>query len=111
MILAYAAEAGTLEGCTCLDPEDRAEADALLEAAWPPVAGTSHAWDEDIWRGEPARWTVTFSVDDTDGTVERAVALGATVRVAPHSIEPVRAAGLPDPQGVDFDLTTYQPDA
>jgi uncharacterized protein len=59
--------------------------------------------------GTPARWTVTFAVADTDGTVERAVALGATVRVAPYSVEPVRAAGLTDPQGVDFDVNTYLP--
>jgi predicted enzyme related to lactoylglutathione lyase len=59
--------------------------------------------------GPEARWTVTFAVSDTDTTVERAVALGATVRVAPHSIPPVRMAELVDPQGVGFTVNTYQP--
>jgi predicted enzyme related to lactoylglutathione lyase len=59
--------------------------------------------------GPDARWTVTFAVADTDKTVERAVALGATVRVAPTTVEPVRFAELTDPQGVEFTVNTYQP--
>jgi hypothetical protein len=59
--------------------------------------------------GQRARWTVTFAVADTDKTVERAVALGATVRVAPRTIEPVRVAELTDPQGVEFSVNTYMP--
>jgi uncharacterized protein len=57
----------------------------------------------------PARWAVTFSVDDTDKTVEQAVELGATVRVAPYSAPMVRAAELTDPQGVEFAVNTYTP--
>ena len=60
--------------------------------------------------GADARWTVTFAVSDTDRTVERAVALGATVRTAPHTVAPVRLADLTDPQGVEFTVNTYQPE-
>jgi hypothetical protein len=56
-ILGYATATGTLEGCPMLEPEDRAEADALLESAWPPVPSVSYAWDLDTWHGEPSRWT------------------------------------------------------
>jgi predicted enzyme related to lactoylglutathione lyase len=52
---------------------------------------------------------VTFAVDDTDKTVERAVDLGATVRVAPYSAPMVRVAELTDPQGVEFAVNTYTP--
>ncbi|MCO1655830.1 VOC family protein [Pseudonocardia humida] len=62
-----------------------------------------------VLEGADARWTVTFAVADTDRTVERAVALGATVRVAPHTVDPVRTAELTDPQGVAFTVNTYQP--
>lgn len=58
VIARYVRDCGTLEGCEYLDPEDRAAADELLEAAWPPVASTSHAWDEDTWHGRPSRWTI-----------------------------------------------------
>lgn len=57
-ILAYALATGTLEACPMLEPEDRPEADELLEAAWPPVPSVAHAWDEDTWHGRPSRWTV-----------------------------------------------------
>lgn len=58
----------------------------------------------------PAHWSVTFAVDDTDRTVERAVELGATVRVAPYSAPMVRVAELTDPQGVEFAVNTYTPE-
>jgi len=57
-ILAYARDLGSLEGCEYLEPVDRADADALLEDAWPAVAPTSHAWDEDVWNGKASRWTI-----------------------------------------------------
>lgn len=57
----------------------------------------------------PAHWSVTFAVDDTDKTVEQAVELGATVRVAPYSAPMVRVAELTDPQGVEFAINTYSP--
>ncbi|WP_214405323.1 VOC family protein [Pseudonocardia lacus] len=60
--------------------------------------------------GADARWTVTFAVSDTDKTVGRAVELGATVRVGPRTIEPVRTAELTDPQGVEFAVNTYRPE-
>jgi uncharacterized protein len=58
----------------------------------------------------PAHWSVTFAVDDTDETVARAVELGATVRVAPHSMPMVRVAELTDPQGAQFAVNTYVPE-
>jgi predicted enzyme related to lactoylglutathione lyase len=59
--------------------------------------------------GERPHWAVTFAVADTDQTVEQAVALGATVTVAPYTSGPVRAAELVDPQGAPFGINTYQP--
>jgi hypothetical protein len=60
-VLSYAAATGTLEGCPMLEPEDRPDADALLEAAWPPVPSASHAWEDADRRGydgPPCGWTV-----------------------------------------------------
>jgi hypothetical protein len=53
-VLKYAARTGTLEGCDWLDPEDRAEADARLEAGFPPAPADSAAWEA----VEPSRWTI-----------------------------------------------------
>jgi hypothetical protein len=63
VILGYADRLGTLEGLEemgYLDPGDRAKVDELLEAAWPPVPPTSHAWDEAPWKEphEQPRWTI-----------------------------------------------------
>jgi predicted enzyme related to lactoylglutathione lyase len=54
-------------------------------------------------------WSVTFAVDDTDATVDRAVELGGRVVVPPFDAPPVRSAVLADPQGATFAVNTYTP--
>ena len=58
-------------------------------------------------RTGPARWQVTFSVDDTDASVARAAELGAEVLVQPHDAGPVRIAQLRDPQGAELTISRY----
>lgn len=63
--------------------------------------------------GPSATWTVTFAVDGTDAAVDRAVRLGGTV-VSPATDQGggiVRVATLRDPQGGEFVVSTYDPDA
>jgi predicted enzyme related to lactoylglutathione lyase len=55
----------------------------------------------------PARWHVTFSVDDTDASVARAAQLGGEVLVPPYDAGPVRVAQLRDPQGAEFTISRY----
>jgi predicted enzyme related to lactoylglutathione lyase len=50
----------------------------------------------------PAHWLNYFGTDDTDGTVERATAGGATVVVPPTDIPPGRFSVLVDPGGATF---------
>jgi uncharacterized protein len=57
----------------------------------------------------PARWHVTFSVDDTDATVERAGELGGEVLVPAYDAGPVRIATLRDPHGAEFTVSRYEP--
>jgi uncharacterized protein len=57
----------------------------------------------------PARWHVTFSVDDTDASVARAAALGAELLVEPYDAGPVRIAQLKDPQGAELTVSRYDP--
>ncbi|MGH9192701.1 MAG: VOC family protein [Acidimicrobiales bacterium] len=54
-------------------------------------------------------WSVTFAVDATDATVDRAVELGGRVVVPPFDAPPVRSAVLADPQGATFAVNTYTP--
>ena len=56
----------------------------------------------------PGRWAVTFAVDDTDGTVERAEKLGAHRGRTGRRPGVVRDAGLVDPQGAPFTVSHYQ---
>ena len=59
------------------------------------------------------RWTVTFSVDNTDAVVERALQLGGTV-VSPPTDRGggvVRVATIKDPQGAQFTVGSYDPTA
>jgi predicted enzyme related to lactoylglutathione lyase len=49
--------------------------------------------------GMPTVWSVYFSTDDTDATVDRAKSLGGSVFVEPTDIEPGRFAVIADPQG------------
>ena len=56
---------------------------------------------------------MTFSVDDTDAVVERALKLGGTV-VSPATDRGggvVRVATLQDPQGAEFFVGSYDPTA
>jgi uncharacterized protein len=65
------------------------------------------AW---LLQGEgPARWHVTFSVDDADAITAAAADLGAEVLVPPYDAGPVRLAMLEDPQGAAFTVSRYVP--
>jgi uncharacterized protein len=57
----------------------------------------------------PSHWSVTFAVDDTDGVAAKAAELGGTVLAAPFDAGPARMAGLSDPQGAAFAVSTYKP--
>jgi uncharacterized protein len=57
----------------------------------------------------PSRWTVTFSVDDTDAAVARARELGAEVLTPAYDAGPVRLADLRDPQGAVLTISRYDP--
>jgi predicted enzyme related to lactoylglutathione lyase len=53
--------------------------------------------------GAPSAWTAYTEVPDTDATVAQAVKLGATVLLAPKTVEQAgRFAILQDPQGAVF---------
>ncbi|WP_125615248.1 VOC family protein [Specibacter cremeus] len=53
----------------------------------------------------PSNWQVYFQVDDTDATIAKAVAGGATVVVEAEDTPFGRIAGLTDPTGAMFKLT------
>ncbi|MGH3261181.1 MAG: VOC family protein, partial [Trebonia sp.] len=50
----------------------------------------------------PARWSVTFAVDDADVTAARARELGGSVLAEPQDAPWVRFAVLADPAGAVF---------
>ena len=52
--------------------------------------------------GGPARWSVTFAVDDADATAARARELGGSVLAEPQNAPWVRFAVLADPAGASF---------
>jgi predicted enzyme related to lactoylglutathione lyase len=58
-----------------------------------------------------ARWTVTFSADNTDAATERAAKFGGTVVLPPFDVGggAVRLATLRDPQGAEFMVGTFDP--
>lgn len=56
-------------------------------------------------------WKVTFSVDDTDAVVDRAVQAGGKVLVGPDDAGPARVAEVEDPHGASFTVSRYQPEA
>jgi predicted enzyme related to lactoylglutathione lyase len=56
-----------------------------------------------------SHWSVTFAVDDTDATADRAVELGGRVVSPPVDTPPVRRAVLADPHGTMFAVNTYTP--
>ncbi|MCB9151656.1 MAG: VOC family protein [Caldilineaceae bacterium] len=56
------------------------------------------------WEGIPPHWMGYFTVDDTDATVERAVAAGGQVRVPAFDMPYGRMAVLSDPFGATFSI-------
>jgi predicted enzyme related to lactoylglutathione lyase len=68
---------------------------------------TSDRFPDDV----PAHWSVTFMVDDTDATTERAAELGGTVMAPPFDAGPTRVAILRDPQGAVFSVSKFDPES
>jgi predicted enzyme related to lactoylglutathione lyase len=59
---------------------------------------------------DPARWSVTFAVDDADATAERAAELGGKVVVPPFDAPWVRMTVITDPQGATFIASKFVPE-
>ena len=60
--------------------------------------------------GGPARWSVTFAVDDADATAARARELGGSVLAEPQDAPWVRFAVLADPAGASFTASQFVAD-
>lgn len=58
----------------------------------------------------PARWSVTFAVDDADAAATRARELGGTVLAEPQNAPWVRFAVLADPAGASFTASQFVPE-
>jgi uncharacterized protein len=56
------------------------------------------------WEGIPPHWMGYFNVDNTDATIERAVAAGGKVQVPAFDMEYGRMAVLSDPTGANFSI-------
>jgi predicted enzyme related to lactoylglutathione lyase len=59
--------------------------------------------------GIPSMWTIYFSVDDTDKTVDKIKKLGGNVMNGPTDIPPGRFAVVTDPQGAMFNIIKFAP--
>jgi len=59
--------------------------------------------------GAPARWSVTFAVDNADAAAERALELGGSVLTEPQDAPWVRFAVLADPAGAAFTASQFVP--
>ena len=57
--------------------------------------------------GGPARWSVTFAVDDVDAITARARELGGSVLAEPRNAPWVRFAVLADPAGASFTASQF----
>jgi uncharacterized protein len=57
--------------------------------------------------GGPARWSVTFAVDDVDAITARARELGGSVIAEPQNAPWVRFAVLADPAGASFTASQF----
>ena len=66
--------------------------------------------DENFPEGLPNFWGVYFAVADTDETVEKAKAEGATVHVEPFDTPPGRIANIGDPGNAAFYVIQLNPD-
>ncbi len=58
----------------------------------------------------PARWGVTFGVDDADAIAARAAELGGSVVVPPFDAPWVRMTIISDPQGATFTASKFVPE-
>jgi predicted enzyme related to lactoylglutathione lyase len=58
----------------------------------------------------PAHWSVTFAVDDADGTAAKATVLGGKVIVPPFDAPWVRMTIISDPQGATFIASKFAPE-
>jgi predicted enzyme related to lactoylglutathione lyase len=58
----------------------------------------------------PARWGVTFAVDDADAVAQKATELGATLVVPPLDAPWVRMTVIADPQGATFTASQFVPE-
>ena len=56
------------------------------------------------WEGIPPHWIGYFAVDNTDATIERAVAAGGKLQVPAFDIHFGRMAVLSDPAGANFSI-------
>jgi len=86
-----------------VDPGIR-ERQAAAPAGFADVVGGVAAVGPD----DPARWQVTFSVADRDGSVATAESLGATVLRSADE-QWTRTALLRDPQGAEFTVSQFTP--
>jgi hypothetical protein len=57
--------------------------------------------------GGPARWSVTFAVDEADAIAARARELGGSVLVGPQDVPWVRSTVLADPAGASFTASQF----
>jgi predicted enzyme related to lactoylglutathione lyase len=60
--------------------------------------------------GTPARWSVTFGVDDADATAAKASELGGEVLAGPFDAPWTRTAVIGDPQGATFVASQFVPE-
>jgi predicted enzyme related to lactoylglutathione lyase len=58
----------------------------------------------------PARWSVTFAVEDADATAAKATELGGKVIVPPFDAPWVRMTVIGDPQGATFVASRFVPE-
>ena len=72
----------------------------------PPGFSDAIGW---LAAGDPARWTVTFAVDDADAAAARAAELGGSVLTPPFDAGPARVAVLRDPHGAELTVSRYAP--
>jgi hypothetical protein len=79
----------------------------------PPGFSDAIGWMSTPAPGASARWSVTFSVGNTDDAAETAVKLGGTVVSPPadYGGGAVRIATVRDPQGAEFLVGSFDPTA
>lgn len=76
---------------------------SVFELDGAQIAGLM-AMGENIPPQVPSHWAISFSVTDTDATLEKAVSKGATAVMPPMDTPYGRAAGLIDPWGAGFNI-------